>query len=193
MTDANKRFDRAVSTLSRRRALIGGATLLTAGGSLVWVGDPVHAAVSVDDLAIPDASFTSRQVAPVVDVTLGFDYDVGMASIKHLALGLSVGGETIASDELVTDKTTYNGQTTLSGRVTDASAWASGDFAPAVGERVERTLTVGVTFAVVNTSDETIVEDSTTTDVVVGVSHPQESRYTASVGGTGTVRNGTTQ
>jgi hypothetical protein len=194
MGDDSKRYDRAVAQLSRRRALAGGAALLTAGGTLVWVGsDTARADVTLDELTIPDADFESEGIDPVVDVTAKYDFDVGQAAVDKLRLTLTVGGDTVATEELVTEHTVLTGEADLSGRITDSEAWSDTDFAPAVAEEVSRTLTVGLTFEVVGTDGESIVEDSVTEDVTVRVSHPQESQYVASVGGTGTVRTATTE
>jgi hypothetical protein len=194
MHDDSKRYDRAVAQLSRRRALAGGAALLTAGGTLVWVGsDTARADVTLDKLTIPDADFESTGIDPVVDVTAKYDYDTGQAAVDKLRLTLTVGGDTVATEELVTEHTVLTGEADLSGRITDSEAWSDTDFAPAVAETVERTLTVGLTFAVVGTDGQAIVEDSVTEDVTVTVAHPQESQYVAAVGGTGTVRTATTE
>jgi hypothetical protein len=191
MTDDPERYDRAVSTLSRRQALVGGATLLTAGGTLVWVSDDAHAQVSVDELTIPDADFTSDSLDPVIDVTAAYDYDAGTQAVSRLDFALTVGGDVVAREELITDRTAISGETQLSGRVTDSDTWAVSDFSPDVAASVDRELTVGLTFAVVGTDDTVIVEDTASETVTVSVSHPQETKWTATVGGSGEVRTAT--
>lgn len=194
MHDDHRRYDRAVAQLSRRRALAGGAALLTVGGTLVWVGsDTARADVTIGELTIPDESFESEGIDPVVDVTAKYDFDVGQAAVSELRFTLTVDGDTVATADLVTDATVLTGETDLSGRITDSEAWAIEDFAPGVAETVERTLTVGLAFAVVGSDGAAIVEDSVSEDVSVTVAHPQQSQYVASVGGTGTVRTATTE
>jgi len=188
MHDESKRHDRAVSYLTRRRALAGGAALLTAGGTVVAVGDTASAAVTVSELSIADREFVSERVDPVLDVTAAFNYDAGTQPVQDLRFVLSVGGEEIASDELTTDRTTFTGDTTLSGRVTDSSAWSVSDFEPAVASSVSRSVTVGVTFEVLDGEGNVIVSDSAEDSGTVTVSHPQETQYVAEVGGSGSFR-----
>lgn len=184
----DSRDDRAESYLNRRAALAGGAALLTAGGTLVFVGDPAHAAVSIDDLTVADETFTTESVDPVVDVTVGYSYDAGNAAVESLRFTLSIDGETVATDELVTDRTTLENETTLSGKVTNADAYAASDFAPDVASSVSQELTIGLTFEVLGTDGTVLVGDTASDTAVVTVSHPQESEYVATVGGSGTIR-----
>lgn len=188
MPNDKRRIDRAESHLNRRTALASGAALLTAGGSLVLIGDPVHAAVSVDSLTVDDESFTAEAVSPVLDVTAGYSYDVGNSAVSKLRFTLAVDGSPIASDDLVTDRTTLENETTLSGSIIDSDAWAATDFAPAVAESVSRKLSIDLTFEVLGSDGAVLVSDSASDTAVVTVSHPQESEYVASVGGTGTIR-----
>lgn len=188
MSREKQRFDRVAQSLSRRRLIGGAATLLTAGGTLVVVGDPAAAQVTVDDFAVSDAELTSEAATPVVDVTAAFEYDAGTQPVRALRFALSVGGSVIASDELVTDSTMNDGTTTLSGRVTDADAWTTDDFAPEVASSVSRELTIGLKFEVLDGEDSVIVSDTATDAATVVVSHPQESQYVAEVGGRGSIR-----
>lgn len=189
MTRHATRYDRAVSTLSRRQALAGGATLLTAGGTLVWVGQPASAAVSVEEWTVADATFEAEAVTPVVDATVQWSYDVGERAVAELFVGLSVDGETIASETLDTKRTVLDGDSALSGDVTDSSAWDQSDFEVGVGEAVTRTLTIGVTFEVRDESG-VIVADSDEDSAEVEVSHPQETKLLAEVGGSATITDG---
>lgn len=191
MTREHNRRDRVVSTLTRRRAIAGGATLLTAGGTVLFVSDDASASVELGSLAIPDASLTGEEVTPVVDVTAKYDYDVGTSAVAEIVVELLVGDGVIASETLVTDRTVLTNESDLAGRVTDSDAWASSDFAPAVASSVEQTLTVGLRFRVLDSDGNAIVSATTSEDVVVTVSHPQESQYVASVGGNGVVRTAT--
>lgn len=184
----DRSHDRAASLLNRRAALASGAALLTAGGSLVLVGEPVSAAVDVDQLTVSDASFTAEEVSPVLDVEAGYEYDAGNSAVSALRFELAVDGTLIASDELVTDRTTLEGTTTLSGPITDSDAWAAADFSPAVANRVTREITVELSFGVLGSDDTELVSDSATDTAVIEVAHPQESKYVASVGGVGTIR-----
>ena len=189
MTDKDSRRDRAVSALSRRKALAGGATLLTAGGTLVWVGDPVSAQVSVESFSVADAQFESDSVYPVVDVDVAFRYDVANEPIDHLHVGLAIGDTEVVSETLVTSESAYEGTTTLSGRVADSAAWSLQDFAPAAGESVEQTVDVTLTFAVRESDDSVIVEDSATDSATVAVTNPGAAA-SAVVGGEGVIRDG---
>jgi hypothetical protein len=193
MANDRQRFDSAVSHLSRRQALAAGAALVTAGGSLVVVGEPASAQVSVEGLSVPDKSFTRESVEPVVDVTVSYNYDAGNRPVEQLRFGLTVGGTEVATEDLVTDRTTLSGETQLSGRVTDAEAWSATDFAPAVAEEAQHTLALGLSFAVVDTDGNTVVSDSASTEATVTVAHPQDSEYIAEVGGSGTIRAATPQ
>jgi hypothetical protein len=185
MTNDQQRTDRAVSYLTRRRALAGAGVLVASGGSVIVASDPASAAVSVDELSIPDESFTRGSVTPQLDVTAQYRYDAGSQPVERLRFRLLIDGEEIALTDLVTDRATLENSTTLSGVVTDAEAWSESDFAPDVAETVEREVTVGLEFAVLDREGSVIVKDSATDTAVVSVSHPQESKITASVGGTG--------
>lgn len=192
MARETQRYDRVAQTLTRRRAIAGGATILASGGTLLVLGtDDVQAAVSLGELSIPDASLTGETVTPVVDVDVRYSYDIGEQAIGALQFALTVGGDEIAGADLVTDRTTYEGATDLAGRVTDSEAWASGDFSPEVASSVERTLTVGLALDVTDPDGNVIASDSVTEDVTVVVAHPQESQLTARVGGSGVVRTAT--
>jgi len=188
MTAEHSRRDRVAQTLSRRKALAGGATLLTAGGTLVWVGDPASAQVSVDELTIPDAAFERESVIPVVDVTAAYEFDAGSEAVGSVLLTLSVDGDTIAREELITARSALSGESTITGRITDAEGYDSTMFAPAVGESVEQTLSVELGFTVRRSDDSEIVSASATEEVVVSVTNPQTSALTAEVGGVGEVR-----
>ena len=191
MPDDSRRRDRVASYLTRRRALAGGAALLTAGGSLVWVGEPASAAVSVDDYSVSDAEFTKAQLDPVLDVSVAYSYDAGNSTVGSLLFELQVGKTVVASEELVTDATTLDSTTELSGRIVDSDAWGLTDFSPEVASSVDRTVSTTLRFAVLDSNGEVIVEDSKSDTVTIAVAHPQESEYLASVGGDGTVRTAT--
>jgi hypothetical protein len=172
-----------------KRTLLGGAAALTAGGTLLTVvGEPVSAQVTVDSFDVSPAEFTAEQANPILDVTAAFRYDAGVQPVRALRLALSVGGDVIATDELVTDAATADSTTTLSGRVTDSSAWAAEDFAPAVASSVDRSVTVGLSFEVLADGDDVIVSDSAEDTATLTIHHPQESQYVAEVGGSGQFR-----
>lgn len=190
MTGDSQRFDR-VAQLSRRQAIAGGVTLFSAGGTLFVLGGDARAAVSVGELSIPDASLTGEQVTPVVDVEVAYEYDVGEEPIEALQFALTVDGDEIATSELVTDRTAFEGTTTLAGPVTDSSAWASSDFSPEVASSVSREVAVGLSLDVTGTEGNVIVSDSAEETVTVNIAHPQETQWTASVGGQGVIRTAT--
>ena len=186
MADDNSRFDRVAQSMTRRRALAGGATLLTAGGTLVWVSDPASAQVTIAEFTAESRQFDAEQVAPVVEATLAWDYDVGNRVVSAIRLRLTVDGTAVAEDTLTTDRTTLNGETTLSGSVVDSEAWSAADFAPDVAASVTRSLTVGIELAVLDDRGEAIVSDRATDTAELTVSHPQDSEYTAEIGGAAT-------
>jgi len=185
----SQRFERDVPTPNRRQALAGLSAVAFAGSGVAYISDDsrANANVQMDGLSIPDAEFTAKKVEPKVRVTVGYDYDAAMEPVNALGFTLSVGGSVVAEDKLVTDRTTLKGDTELSGRVTDSEEWSSSDFAPEVASSVSRELTVGVTFDVLDSRDESIVGDTASTTAEVTVSHPQKSKYTATVGGQGEI------
>jgi len=188
MARETQRYDRAVSTLSRRQAIAGGAALLTAGGTLVVVGEPASAQISVEELSIADKTFTSESVRPVLDVTAKYDYDAGLAPVESIRLALSVGGDEIDSLTLATSRTTLSGEETLAAPITDSNSWAVDDFEPAVGKSVSHEVSATLSFSVRDGDGNDIVSDSATDSAVVRVKHPRENTYTASVGGEGVFR-----
>jgi hypothetical protein len=176
--------------VSRRQALAGIGTLATGGVGVAALRagtSPVRAQVSIDEFSVADATFTAESVDPDVVVTIGYDYDVGMNVVSSLRFELVVGETVVASDDLRTDRATLSGETDLRGSVTDAEAWAAQDFAPEVASSVTQELDVTVRFDVLDDTGESIVGDTATDTATVVVSHPQESRYVATVGGSGTV------
>jgi hypothetical protein len=193
MTRNTQRYERVAQHLSRRRTLGAGAILFASGGMVALTPDPVSASVSVDSLTVPDHSFTSESIVPVCGVVAAYEYNAADRPIKHLALTLAIDGDTVAREELVTDRQALSGETQLSGRITDSEAWSATDFAPEVGATVERTLSVGLTLEVVDTNDSVVVSDSAEDQTTVTVSHPQKTEYVARVGGEGTIRTATPQ
>lgn len=178
------------SPVSRRQAIIGVGTLATAGVGLSTVGTGgARAQVSVESFDVADATFTDDQADPKLAATVAYDYDVGVEPVADLRFELLVGDSVIASDELTTSTTALAGDTTLSGMVTDSDAWSVSDFAPEVASSVSRDLSVTVRFAVLDSSDAVIVEDTASDTATVTVSHPQESKLIASVGGSGEFSN----
>lgn len=177
-----------MTRISRRQAV--GGIALTAAGSVAGIramSDPVAADVTVDTLTVPDASFEADAIAPAVDVTAAYSYDVGAQSVGDVRVALSVDGVEVASDTLRTDRSSLSGDTDLQGTVTDADGYTSADFAVDVGEDVQRTLDIGLTFTVRDPDGKTIVEATDSTTTVVSIAHPQESEWTAQVGGEGSV------
>lgn len=188
MSEENSRVDSIVSKLSRRQALAGVTTLVTAGGSLVVVGEPAQARVSVESFEVSDSKFERESVEPVLDVVVQFDYDAGLEPVNALEFSLLIDGDEIASDRLVTSETSHTGDTTLSGSVLDSGSWDSSDFAVSVGEGITRELSVALEFRVVTSEGTVIVDDRAEDTATVEVDHPRESALIASVGGTGSIR-----
>jgi len=191
MSRETQRYDRVEQFLTRRKAIAGGATILATGGTVIALGSDARAEVALDALEIPNATLTGESVSPVADVDVAFSYDVGETAVGALRFALTVGGDTIASSELVTDRTTYEGTTDLAGPVTDSTAWTSDDFSPAVASSVTRTLSVGLSLTVVDPNGGELASATTNEEVSVVVEHPRDSKVTARVGGQGVIRTAT--
>lgn len=153
MTDRN---DALWSPVSRRQALAGLGTLAT-GAGVVGVSsltaEHVRAQVTVENFAVADAEFTATAADPRVVVDVGYDYSVGETVVSAVMLRLSVDGTEVASDELVTDRTTLRGSSEIRGAITDSDEWDSDDFAPAVAESVTREVSVTVDMAILDDAD----------------------------------------
>lgn len=184
------RFDSVAQHYNRRRVVAGLATLAAGGAGLSALGHPARASVSIDSWTVPDASFEAEAVAPVADATIAYAFDVGSdTAVRALAFELLVDGHAVASDELVTETTSLENTTTLSGALTDSGAWSTSDFDVAVGESVAHDVTVAVRFAVVGTDESEIVTARAEDTATVTVAHPQQTEYTASVGGEVAIRD----
>jgi hypothetical protein len=191
MTRESQRYDRVEQFCTRRKALAGGATILATGGTIIALGGDARAKVALDALEIPDATLTGETVSPVANVDVRYEYDIGEQAMGALRFALTVGGDVIASSELVTDKTTYEGTTDLAGPVTDSTAWTSDDFSPAVASSVTRTLSVGLSLTVVDPNDAELASATASEEVSVVIEHPRDSKVTARVGGQGVIRTAT--
>lgn len=185
----SQQFERVVSHVNRRRVLAGvsGVAFAGAGVATLTPDARASASVDVDGLEIPDAEFTAKQVEPEVRVSLAYNYDAGTAPVRALGFTLSVDGTIVGEDKFVTDRTTLENTTELTGLVTDSSEWSSSDFSPKVAESVTREITVSVTFDVLDGNEQSIVSDTASTTADVTVSHPQESKLIAEVGGSGEI------
>lgn len=175
-------------SMYRRTALAGGTALLAGGSLLAWVGQPATAAITLDSFDVSDAEFSAEEVRPVVDVTAQYRYDAGNSAVANLRFALAVDGTVIASDELTTDRTVFEGTTKLSGSLLESDGLDAENFQPDVADSVSQEVTVELRFEVLDAADEAIVENSATDTATIVVSHPQKSRYVAAVGGTGVVR-----
>jgi hypothetical protein len=177
------------SPVSRRQAILGIGSLAAGSTTLAIVAtDESYAAdVSMQSLSVADASFTAETITPKLVVDIGFSYDVGTAPIDSIEFTLSVDGTEVDRANLSTSSSVYEGTEQLSGLLTDSDAWAAADFEPAVGETVEQTVTATVSFDVLDSGGSAIVSDTATDDAVVSVAHPQETTYTATVGGSGEI------
>jgi hypothetical protein len=102
-----------------------------------------------------------------------------------LRFGLSIDGTEVASDELVTDAAALDGETTLSGVVTDADGYTAADFEPEVASSISETIQVDLSFEVMAQGDDVIVSDTASDEGTVTVSHPQKQQFIAEVGGSG--------
>jgi len=186
MSHENRSHD---SPITRRRALAAGATLLTAGGTLVWVGEPASAQVSVESFSVADASFESESIDPVVDVTAAYRYDVAERPVDHLWFGVAIDGDTVAEETLVTETSTLENTTQLSARVADASGWSLTDFAPDAGGSVEHEVAIALSFAVRERDDSTIAQASAQDSATIAVTNPNSGNPTAALGGEGVIRD----
>lgn len=188
MPDARDRLD-SLASLDRRSVLAAAGSAAAGGGVLLSVGaEPAAADVTMGEPDITGGSFTAETLDPIADVRVKYDYDVGSADVAALRTELLAGGDVIATERLTTDTTALENDTTLSGRVTDAEAYAAADFAPAVGESVTVDVEVGVTFAVLDSADAVLASDSVSDTVPVTVAHPQESAYEVTIGVEGEIR-----
>lgn len=189
MEDVRSTYDAVAQHISRRRLVGAGAALAAGGGGLVYASDPTAAEVQIDGFSVPDETFERESLDPVLDVTAKYSYDAGMEPVAALRFAVSVDGTEIATDDLVTDAGLLDGDTTLSGPITDAEAWSSDDFAPDAGETVERQLSVTLSFEVLDSGDRVIVSDTATDTTTVTVENPNDAeQLTAAIGGSGTIR-----
>ena len=175
---------RIAHNLTRRRMVAGLATALAGGGGLAVVGSEEAVAVSVESLNVADAKFEAKQVDPVVDVEIAYEYAVERA--EQVVLELRIGETVVAEESLRTSTTELSNTSELSGRIVRSDAWSASDFAVERGETVTRDVTVGVRLAV--RADESVVAEDAATDIAtVEVAYPESAR-TASIGGEGVIR-----
>jgi len=174
-------------TLSRRHAIgavaaaVGGGTILTAA-----TGDAAAADVSVDELTVDDATFTSDQVDPVADATVAYEYR--SADANGLRLYLRIADTEVASKELSTSTDQADGTASLSGRVVDADAYRLGAFATDVGETISRDVDFTVGLEVL-TNGTVVASDEATETATIEVTNPDDGEPYARVGGTITIRD----
>ena len=188
-SDYRGKIDELTEQMSRRHVLAGTAALVTTGGTIVVVGEPARASVSVDELSVENAEFETEEVAPVLDVEIGYEYDVGDEPINALEFSLLVDGTEVSSDELITSRTTLEGDTTLSGSILDSDAWDQSDFRVGVGEEITREISITLEFRAVASDGAVLADDTAEDSASVIVTHPKESTITASVGGHGMIRD----
>lgn len=179
-------------SLTRRRVLGGLAgvagTAATGGVLLTRGSQSARASIAVDGLTVPDASFTKEAVTPELSLSVDYSFDVGSgAGVDSVVLTATVGGDAIATETLNTSMTSADTTAELSGPIADSSAWSATDFEPAIGESVDRSLTIGVSIEVRDGTGDVLASDAVETTAAVSVTHPQESKRTASIGATGEV------
>ncbi|MFW5964382.1 MAG: hypothetical protein ACOCQM_05905 [Natronomonas sp.] len=187
MSNARQRYDRVAQSVNRRRVIAGMGTLAAGGVAVAAVPDAARATVEVDDLSIPDASFEAEAVDPEVVVDVAYAYDASGAGVDALGFTLTVGETVVDEARLDTNTEELENTETLRGSVTDSDAWSASDFEPEVGDSVTRELSIGVTFDVLDSADESVVGDTATETADVTVEHPQENGYSASVDGEGEI------
>jgi len=174
------------SGLTRRRAIGVVATVVGGGTGLAYAGsERGRAEVSVEEVDVSDATFEAPSVEPVVNATIAYAYRHD--SPTELVFELLVDDSVVAGESLRTNSVELENDTDLSGRVVDSAAWDASDFAVENGERIEREVTVGVRFAVVENS-EVMAEDTATDTATVVVEHPNDS--TATVGLSASITDG---
>lgn len=188
MPDVRSTDDGVAQHINRRRLLGAGAALAAGGGGIAFGAAGTRAAVSIEGFDVPDASFEREALDPVLDVTATYEYDAAMRPVSELWFGVAVGGTEIASDELITDAGVLDGETTLSGAIVDSDAWTAADFDPDRGETLDRTLDVTLRFEVRESDGTVIVSDDASDSATVTVTHPEDERATATIGGSATIR-----
>jgi len=165
-------------SVSRRQAIGAVATVVGGGSAIAIAGaESARAQVSVDDVNVPDTEFEADAVDPVVDAEIAYAYRHD--STTELVFELLVGETVIAAESLRTASAELESDTQLSGRIAESDAWTTADFEAPAGETIQRDVTVGVRFAVLD-GETVVVEDTAEDTATVTVANPSDS--TASVG-----------
>lgn len=175
------------SRITRRKAILGSATLVGGGVAVAALPNDARASVAVDSLTVEDATFEAESVVPVVQADIGYEF--AHPQVARLWIGLEVKGDVIASEQLMTGTTELRNSTTLSGRVTDSAAFSDADFTVARGESVTVDVPVTVSFEVRDSDGNALVSDSKSNTVSVEVVHPDDAEF-AIVGGSVSVVDG---
>ena len=178
--------------LTRRRVVLGGATLATATTvGIATSSNNVEATVN-GDFSIPDgeavlADQTLEDIRLSVDATWGYESN---ADIHQVELELHVGETTDTTDliarhtrdDLGTDE--LAGSETLNGSLMSASDFSIGDFEPSNGE-VRRTIVADLRFYALRNGE--VVADASHVETFDVVVKDEELEVNVTLGGEGEV------
>ena len=186
--DRHWTVEQATKRLTRRRLLAGvGAAGASTAAVSVLASDSAAAEVTLGDLEASATTFEAASVEPILDVDVDYEYSV--SEVERTRVELLVGGDVIASEAQMTAIVEGSGTTTLSGRVTDSSAWDAADFDAPTNGSVTRELAVEVRFAVLVGGDVTAADTVQAIQPITVDNSGAEPEV--SVGGTVTVRTAT--
>jgi len=165
-------------TVTRRRALAAVAGASATGlGVTALASDPSTAQASVDIAGISVADGTYEAVdptpTPVVQLagTWGYRVDSDPAAVEATCTVAPPGGDpaTVDSDRFETSQRAVETEFEFSGPVTEHEAFDAAAFAPDREASTEREVEVGVTVAVTDAAEATLVEASAADTAVVTV------------------------
>ena len=175
------------NSVSRRHAIAAVGTVVGGGTLLATGSDSARAEVSVESFDVADATFEADDVTPVIDAEIGYAYRAD--HVAELWIALVVGETVVAEETLQTGADELENTTDLSGRVTDADRYSTGDFAVDAGEETTVSVDAGVRFEVRDANGDVLASDEQFDESEVQVVSPNGDQF-ATVGGTATIEDG---
>jgi hypothetical protein len=164
--------------LSRRGVVAGAGGVLLGGGTLA-VGTREAAAVTIGDIETSGGDFEAASVAPVLDATVEYEYEVETAS--DVTVWIAVDGDRVSETELYTSSASASNDVSMSAPVLDSGGFTAEDFSVEPGAETTVSVPLSVGVAVFDGGREQArAEESTRVDV--SVVHPEDAPATASVG-----------